>query len=869
MSQLVGWMVNFYGGGRGATRQGARLYSSAAFPARTQIEQNAQTNPLLHLRFAPSGGWIAIHANNTWTLGNTPPADLVSAIQAGIGEGGLTLIDIYFTPTNDWLIKWYQKDGSRHYAPSTNFPEDIFTIINEFDLNGSGSELLCLTFPPPANVAMPNQNGLAVTNAIWNNCVVICDNNKIQGLNNPPADSLQQLNDLIAEGQVIRSLVYSSASGWIITVSNGQLFANGAFDPWILQLTQQIESTGDQDDYLKVEDIVIETPVRNYTFEVIQVKCKTTRSGFLNFQDTISIGGSISVVNFDTVTFRAPSPAANVVYCGNRIRTNTTIGLNGDADLQTGTEIQSSYPPGPSAAYAMSVGPIQISDPRATVVFTLGVLNMGNGGPGELTGIVQTIAKAGEQVAQQAITALVSAYGTPALGSITGTILTNVSNFAFNNCDGLVALDTVNTSGATLFGLASSQLAASETPQGNILVNTQEYSNVTFPNEPVLGLKSPYNAPGTLCQSSDYIVTYSIQEYDTEFNVPYAAPTQTTGKLSTGSPLVIQLSSNWPQGHRINTVDSALLSLDACSFLNSLYLFWNANDQSQSIFFSASSNGISWPNGAQLNPNWKTAGPVTTSVFVNNAQLNQLYVFWADSQTRKMFFSVTTDGSTFPNLFSVNQGDSTSSSPAACVFGGHANLGTQQLYLFWRANDPSNRLFFSSYSGATDENGSPLQSGNAIFTNGTPINTQDSTSAAPCACTFQGSLYLFWKLNDNNNKIFYSIAENNGGTSIGFPSGNTINNTDTVGDGPLAAFEFQNQLFLFWRGVDNFIYFSSSWGGENWPAGVRINTVDQTPQGLSACSFMNQLSVFWKANDAGNEIYTTSSQSPMLLATST
>jgi hypothetical protein len=34
----------------------------------------------------------------------------------------------------------------------------------------------------------------------------------------------------------------------------------------------------------------------------------------------------------------------------------------------------------------------------------------------------------------------------------------------------------------------------------------------------------------------------------------------------------------------------------------------------------------------------------------------------------------------------------------------------------------------------------------------------DSTPAAPAACFFLGSVFVFWKANDPSNRIYYSAA---------------------------------------------------------------------------------------------------------------
>jgi hypothetical protein len=80
--------------------------------------------------------------------------------------------------------------------------------------------------------------------------------------------------------------------------------------------------------------------------------------------------------------------------------------------------------------------------------------------------------------------------------------------------------------------------------------------------------------------------------------------------------------------------------------------------------------------------------------------------------------------------------------PATCVF-------NNQLFAFWKANDTSNRIFVSGSSTGAP-NSSPA---------GKVINGSDSTSAAPAACVFNNQLFVFWKSDDPSNRIFVSAGQ--------------------------------------------------------------------------------------------------------------
>ena len=108
MSNLVGWVVLFKGSPGGAGT-GARLYSSAAFPARAQIEAAAANHQINHVRFSPNnGGWVIICNDGSVVYSEQGgsqypqfPQDAEQIIAGGPASS--TFRDIFFTPTGDWI----------------------------------------------------------------------------------------------------------------------------------------------------------------------------------------------------------------------------------------------------------------------------------------------------------------------------------------------------------------------------------------------------------------------------------------------------------------------------------------------------------------------------------------------------------------------------------------------------------------------------------------------------------------------------------------------------------------------------------------------------------------------------------------------
>jgi hypothetical protein len=289
-------------------------------------------------------------------------------------------------------------------------------------------------------------------------------------------------------------------------------------------------------------------------------------------------------------------------------------------------------------------------------------------------------------------------------------------------------------------------------------------------------------------------------------------------------------------GITINGVDSTPEPLAACEFKQKLILFWKANDASNSIYFSPSSNGQDWPNGQKINAVDSTPKALTACAY-----LDKVYLFWKANDSSNAIYFSTYDGVTWAIGQKINNVDSTPEPLAACVY---HNL----LYLFWKANDSSNAIYFSTYDGVT-------------WANGQKINNVDSTPEAPAACVFGDLLCVFWKANDSSNAIYFSVYE-----GVTWSTGRKINNVDNTGAFP-AACSF-NDPFVFWKANDSSdsIFMSASPDTFSWPAGIKVNDVDYTPCAPACCVFASdQLYLFWKADDASNSIYFSKLLNPPLV----
>ena len=103
----------------------------------------------------------------------------------------------------------------------------------------------------------------------------------------------------------------------------------------------------------------------------------------------------------------------------------------------------------------------------------------------------------------------------------------------------------------------------------------------------------------------------------------------------------------------------------------------------------------------------------------------------------------------------------------------------------------------------------------------------------------------------------HGIAGDTGQFSIvAWPNGQVINTADSTPK-PLSACVFKNRLYLFWKANDagNRIFTGASTNGAAWPSGHTINNIDTSPEAVCSCVFNGKLYLFWRANDTGRRIF--------------
>lgn len=273
-----------------------------------------------------------------------------------------------------------------------------------------------------------------------------------------------------------------------------------------------------------------------------------------------------------------------------------------------------------------------------------------------------------------------------------------------------------------------------------------------------------------------------------------------------------------------------------CVFNNHLYLFWRSNDSFYQIYFSY----LDKPGKI---PVWLAARHANRANFTSHtvaacAFKNRLYLFWAADDLRgSIYYSASSDGETWPDGQPVGQSCGSPHTPAACVF-------HEKLYLFWDSNDSSHSIEFTCLdpSAAIPSWSAPRQ-----------INDLAKTERPIATSVFNDKLYLFWAANDSTNWIYFS------GSSDGenWPKVQARNAACASSVAPSACV-FQNHLFLFWKANDanSTLYWTNVPAeGETWPDGQPVNQSGTSPEAPSACVFQNEIYLFWKANDDTNFIY--------------
>jgi hypothetical protein len=357
------------------------------------------------------------------------------------------------------------------------------------------------------------------------------------------------------------------------------------------------------------------------------------------------------------------------------------------------------------------------------------------------------------------------------LGGLAGLLgLQELVNLVTTDCDGMVACGN--------FHLTAAQLAQMAPPPGGFWAQSQDNPGT--------------NSPAGCGANSDYLVTYTISR--PVIYLAWKGSSDDQRLFYSSSPDGLS-PATWAgqvevSGH---TSDSPALA----AFNGNIYLAWKGEGADSRMFFSSSSNGNNWSGQALIGGN--TSVGLTSNGPALAAFNGDLYLVWkGEGADTRMFYSKSSDGKNWTSQAQV--GGNTSDRPAVAAFNGN-------IYLAWKGEGTDSRMFFSSSSNGNNWSGQALIGGNTSV---------GLTSNGPALAAFNGYLYLVWKGEGTDTRMFYSkTSDGKNWTGQALVGGNTsIGNTS---DRPTLA-AFNENLFLAWKGegADPRIFLAATDNGETW-----------------------------------------------------
>jgi hypothetical protein len=165
----------------------------------------------------------------------------------------------------------------------------------------------------------------------------------------------------------------------------------------------------------------------------------------------------------------------------------------------------------------------------------------------------------------------------------------------------------------------------------------------------------------------------------------------------------------------------------------SMYLAFVANNDTNRLLVSHSSNGKNWQPSTQVGNESSKRAPAIS--FVSSGPQGFTLGFVANDTSNQLFISRSPDGQSWgPNTQVQNQ--SSKAAPALAVF-------ENKLWIAFVANDATNQLLLSHSAGG--KNWSPS----------TQVQNQ-SSKAAPVLAVFDNRLWIAFVANDATNQLLVS-----------------------------------------------------------------------------------------------------------------
>jgi frataxin-like iron-binding protein CyaY len=263
-------------------------------------------------------------------------------------------------------------------------------------------------------------------------------------------------------------------------------------------------------------------------------------------------------------------------------------------------------------------------------------------------------------------------------------------------------------------------------------------------------------------------------------------------------------------------------------FNNNLYVAYQANDSSRSLYVTSSNDGVHFSNPVNI-PGITVGGAPALAVYNN-----KLYIaFQANDASHSLWTASSTDGVHFSNV-THNPGITMGSAPALAVY-------NNELYIAFQANDASHSLWVAS---------SPDGLNFANVTNTSSI----SLGSAPALAVFDNKLCVAFQANDSGH-VLWAASSTDG---LHFTN-QTQSPGITLGSAP-ALSVLNNKLYIAFQANDE--------GHQMWVAsstdGVTFTTPINSPgvtmgsaPGMSV--FNNKFFAEFQANDPNHDLSVASS----------
>jgi hypothetical protein len=374
---------------------------------------------------------------------------------------------------------------------------------------------------------------------------------------------------------------------------------------------------------------------------------------------------------------------------------------------------------------------------------------------------------------------------------------------------------------------------APKTSSGQTLYLFNGIENVPAILQPVLQWGTAADGGGSDWTIACWYVTGTGDDGAALFTPPYNV---NPGQTVTGTMTYMDMAvlDRWSIGYPMEsgtTIQSsqrglamAAAALDAFNDRDMLFCAFVADDGSNNLYVSSSTDGVYWSAGQKVGQQSQTAPAM---VFFDR----KLYLaFVATDGTNNLYVSSSTDGTRWTGGVKVNQ--QSRDAPALAALNG-------QLRLAFVADDGSNNLYVSTLT----ESGT--------WSGGAKVDQQCQT--APAMATLGSKLYLAFVATDGTDNL-YVTSSTDAKTWLPGPPVSSTAGLDSTRDAPALAV-FNGQLLLGFVATDgtNNLYVTTLTAAGTWSGGVKVDQQGQI--GPAMAPFGSKVYLGFVATDGTSDLY--------------